>query len=84
MRKESRVLASNTSKAPPSSRIHELDAVTMWWKSYLQNALNSGTGKQVTWNFLFQVTDFGLAVKKQGRGEAMLQSTCGTPIYMGE
>ncbi|XP_028357382.1 serine/threonine-protein kinase 33 isoform X2 [Physeter macrocephalus] len=29
-----------------------------------------------------KVTDFGLAVKKQGRSEAMLQTTCGTPIYM--
>ncbi|XP_019484805.1 PREDICTED: serine/threonine-protein kinase 33 isoform X2 [Hipposideros armiger] len=29
-----------------------------------------------------KVTDFGLAVKKLGRGEAMLQTTCGTPIYM--
>nr|XP_008512417.1 PREDICTED: serine/threonine-protein kinase 33 isoform X2 [Equus przewalskii] len=33
-------------------------------------------------NLNIKVTDFGLAVKKQGRGEAMLQSTCGTPIYM--
>ncbi|XP_073739068.1 serine/threonine-protein kinase 33 isoform X3 [Callorhinus ursinus] len=29
-----------------------------------------------------KVTDFGLAVKKHGRSEAMLQTTCGTPIYM--
>uniref|UniRef100_A0A8I5NK62 Serine/threonine kinase 33 n=1 Tax=Papio anubis TaxID=9555 RepID=A0A8I5NK62_PAPAN len=29
-----------------------------------------------------KVTDFGLAVKKQSRSEAMLQATCGTPIYM--
>ncbi|MBZ3878543.1 Serine/threonine-protein kinase 33 [Sciurus carolinensis] len=29
-----------------------------------------------------KVTDFGLAVKKHGRGEAMMQTTCGTPIYM--
>ncbi|XP_040844909.1 serine/threonine-protein kinase 33 isoform X1 [Ochotona curzoniae] len=29
-----------------------------------------------------KVTDFGLAVKKQGRSEAMMQTTCGTPIYM--
>ncbi|XP_062066761.1 serine/threonine-protein kinase 33-like [Lepus europaeus] len=28
------------------------------------------------------VTDFGLAVKKQGRSEAMMQTTCGTPSYM--
>uniref|UniRef100_A0A8C6EH38 Serine/threonine-protein kinase 33 n=1 Tax=Microcebus murinus TaxID=30608 RepID=A0A8C6EH38_MICMU len=33
-------------------------------------------------NLNIKVTDFGLAVKKQGRGEAMLQTTCGTPIYM--
>ncbi|XP_074192052.1 serine/threonine-protein kinase 33 isoform X3 [Rhinolophus sinicus] len=29
-----------------------------------------------------KVTDFGLAVKKLGRSEGMLQTTCGTPIYM--
>ncbi|XP_027434813.1 serine/threonine-protein kinase 33 isoform X3 [Zalophus californianus] len=29
-----------------------------------------------------KVTDFGLAVKMHGRSEAMLQTTCGTPIYM--
>ncbi|XP_033620055.1 serine/threonine-protein kinase 33 isoform X3 [Fukomys damarensis] len=29
-----------------------------------------------------KVTDFGLAVQKHGRSEAMLQATCGTPIYM--
>nr|KAF6325794.1 serine/threonine kinase 33 [Myotis myotis] len=29
-----------------------------------------------------KVTDFGLAAKKHGGSEAMLQSTCGTPIYM--
>ncbi|VFV23235.1 serine threonine-protein kinase [Lynx pardinus] len=33
-------------------------------------------------NLNIKVTDFGLAVKKQGRNEAMLQTTCGTPIYM--
>ncbi|XP_077625303.1 serine/threonine-protein kinase 33 isoform X2 [Crocuta crocuta] len=33
-------------------------------------------------NLNIKVTDFGLAVKKQGRSEAMLQTTCGTPIYM--
>ncbi|KAM5223183.1 serine/threonine-protein kinase 33 isoform 2-T3 [Hipposideros larvatus] len=33
-------------------------------------------------NLNIKVTDFGLAVKKLGRGEAMLQTTCGTPIYM--
>ncbi|XP_014638234.1 PREDICTED: serine/threonine-protein kinase 33 [Ceratotherium simum simum] len=33
-------------------------------------------------NLNIKVTDFGLAVKKQGWGEAMLQTTCGTPIYM--
>uniref|UniRef100_A0A8C3VZF9 Serine/threonine-protein kinase 33 n=1 Tax=Catagonus wagneri TaxID=51154 RepID=A0A8C3VZF9_9CETA len=33
-------------------------------------------------NVNIKVTDFGLAVRKQGRSEAMLQATCGTPIYM--
>ncbi|KAG8507228.1 Serine/threonine-protein kinase 33 [Galemys pyrenaicus] len=33
-------------------------------------------------NLNIKVTDFGLAVKKHGRSEAMLQTTCGTPIYM--
>ncbi|XP_036786889.1 serine/threonine-protein kinase 33 isoform X8 [Manis pentadactyla] len=33
-------------------------------------------------NLNIKVTDFGLAVKKQGRSEAMMQTTCGTPIYM--
>ncbi|XP_008052769.1 serine/threonine-protein kinase 33 [Carlito syrichta] len=33
-------------------------------------------------NLNIKVTDFGLAVKKQGRSEGMLQTTCGTPIYM--
>ncbi|XP_002916202.1 serine/threonine-protein kinase 33 isoform X1 [Ailuropoda melanoleuca] len=33
-------------------------------------------------NLNIKVTDFGLAVKKHGRSEAMLQATCGTPIYM--
>uniref|UniRef100_A0A673UJL9 Serine/threonine-protein kinase 33 n=1 Tax=Suricata suricatta TaxID=37032 RepID=A0A673UJL9_SURSU len=33
-------------------------------------------------NLNIKVTDFGLSVKKQGRSEAMLQTTCGTPIYM--
>ncbi|XP_077819658.1 serine/threonine-protein kinase 33 isoform X4 [Macaca mulatta] len=33
-------------------------------------------------NLNIKVTDFGLAVKKQSRSEAMLQATCGTPIYM--
>ncbi|XP_020917922.1 serine/threonine-protein kinase 33 isoform X2 [Sus scrofa] len=33
-------------------------------------------------NVNIKVTDFGLAVRKQGRSEAMLQTTCGTPIYM--
>ncbi|TKC46628.1 hypothetical protein EI555_011427 [Monodon monoceros] len=35
-------------------------------------------------NLNIKVTDFGLAVKKQGRSEAMLQTTCGTPIYMAK
>ncbi|XP_028917398.1 serine/threonine-protein kinase 33 [Ornithorhynchus anatinus] len=29
-----------------------------------------------------KVTDFGLAVQKLGGSESMLQTTCGTPIYM--
>ncbi|XP_061296862.1 serine/threonine-protein kinase 33 isoform X3 [Bos javanicus] len=33
-------------------------------------------------NLNIKVTDFGLAVKKHGRSEVMLQTTCGTPIYM--
>ncbi|XP_016062096.1 PREDICTED: serine/threonine-protein kinase 33 isoform X2 [Miniopterus natalensis] len=33
-------------------------------------------------NLNIKVTDFGLAVKKHGGSEAMLQTTCGTPIYM--
>ncbi|XP_062950120.1 serine/threonine-protein kinase 33 isoform X3 [Cynocephalus volans] len=33
-------------------------------------------------NLNIKVTDFGLAVKKQGRSEVTLQTTCGTPIYM--
>nr|XP_019584014.1 PREDICTED: serine/threonine-protein kinase 33 isoform X2 [Rhinolophus sinicus] len=33
-------------------------------------------------NLNIKVTDFGLAVKKLGRSEGMLQTTCGTPIYM--
>ncbi|XP_046294284.1 serine/threonine-protein kinase 33 isoform X3 [Marmota monax] len=33
-------------------------------------------------NLNIKVTDFGLAVKKHGRAEAMMQATCGTPIYM--
>ncbi|XP_006873086.1 PREDICTED: serine/threonine-protein kinase 33 [Chrysochloris asiatica] len=33
-------------------------------------------------NLNIKVTDFGLAVRKHGRSEAMLQTTCGTPIYM--
>ncbi|XP_060033203.1 serine/threonine-protein kinase 33 isoform X1 [Erinaceus europaeus] len=34
-------------------------------------------------NLNIKVTDFGLAVRKQGRrSESMLQTTCGTPIYM--
>ncbi|XP_049636619.1 serine/threonine-protein kinase 33 [Suncus etruscus] len=33
-------------------------------------------------NLNIKVTDFGLAVKKHGRNEPMLQTTCGTPIYM--
>lgn len=33
-------------------------------------------------NLNIKVTDFGLAVKKHGRAEAMMQTTCGTPIYM--
>nr|KAF6325796.1 serine/threonine kinase 33 [Myotis myotis] len=33
-------------------------------------------------NLNIKVTDFGLAAKKHGGSEAMLQSTCGTPIYM--
>lgn len=34
-------------------------------------------------SFFLQVTDFGLAAKKHGGSEAMLQTTCGTPTYMG-
>ncbi|XP_020857643.1 serine/threonine-protein kinase 33 isoform X1 [Phascolarctos cinereus] len=33
-------------------------------------------------NFNIKVTDFGLAVQKEGGCEAMFQTTCGTPIYM--
>ncbi|KAM5247407.1 serine/threonine-protein kinase 33 [Ctenodactylus gundi] len=33
-------------------------------------------------NLNIKVTDFGLAVQKHGRKEAMMQATCGTPIYM--
>ncbi|KAM6158506.1 serine/threonine-protein kinase 33 [Rhynchocyon petersi] len=33
-------------------------------------------------NLNIKVTDFGLAVRKHGGSEAMLQTTCGTPIYM--
>ncbi|XP_045681566.1 serine/threonine-protein kinase 33 isoform X2 [Phyllostomus hastatus] len=33
-------------------------------------------------NLNIKVTDFGLAVKKHGGSEAMLQTTCGTPMYM--
>uniref|UniRef100_A0A4X2KC56 Protein kinase domain-containing protein n=2 Tax=Vombatus ursinus TaxID=29139 RepID=A0A4X2KC56_VOMUR len=33
-------------------------------------------------NFNIKVTDFGLAVQKEGGYEAMFQTTCGTPIYM--
>ncbi|XP_036906032.1 serine/threonine-protein kinase 33 isoform X1 [Sturnira hondurensis] len=33
-------------------------------------------------NLNIKVTDFGLAVKKQGGSEAMMQTTCGTPMYM--
>lgn len=34
---------------------------------------------------LLQVTDFGLSVVKGGVGpDAMLQSFCGTPVYMGK
>ncbi|XP_070281466.1 serine/threonine-protein kinase 33 isoform X6 [Myotis yumanensis] len=33
-------------------------------------------------NLNIKVTDFGLAAKKHGGSEAMLQSTCGTPTYM--
>ncbi|XP_054998760.1 serine/threonine-protein kinase 33 [Sorex araneus] len=33
-------------------------------------------------NLNIKVTDFGLAVRKHGRNESMLQTTCGTPIYM--
>uniref|UniRef100_H0V6D1 Serine/threonine-protein kinase 33 n=1 Tax=Cavia porcellus TaxID=10141 RepID=H0V6D1_CAVPO len=33
-------------------------------------------------NLNIKVTDFGLAVQKHGGSEAMLQATCGTPIYM--
>ncbi|XP_069891351.1 serine/threonine-protein kinase 33 isoform X4 [Dipodomys merriami] len=34
-------------------------------------------------NLNIKVTDFGLAVKKHGsRSEGMMQTTCGTPIYM--
>ncbi|XP_076970023.1 serine/threonine-protein kinase 33 isoform X3 [Tamandua tetradactyla] len=33
-------------------------------------------------NLNIKVTDFGLAVRKQGRSESMMQTTCGTPIYM--
>ncbi|XP_015419220.1 PREDICTED: serine/threonine-protein kinase 33 isoform X3 [Myotis davidii] len=33
-------------------------------------------------NLNIKVTDFGLAAKKHGGSEAMLQSTCGTPAYM--
>lgn len=79
----SKVLISNARKAPLSSRIPELNAIQcsenpvgrmceLWvWK----------TGDSV--NFFLKVTDFGLAVK-HGRSEVMLQTTCGTPIYMGK
>ncbi|XP_036115275.1 serine/threonine-protein kinase 33 isoform X1 [Molossus molossus] len=33
-------------------------------------------------NVNIKVTDFGLAVRKHGGSEAMLQTTCGTPMYM--
>ncbi|XP_005380280.1 PREDICTED: serine/threonine-protein kinase 33 isoform X2 [Chinchilla lanigera] len=33
-------------------------------------------------NLNIKVTDFGLAVQKHGGSDAMLQATCGTPIYM--
>ncbi|XP_006885665.1 PREDICTED: serine/threonine-protein kinase 33 [Elephantulus edwardii] len=33
-------------------------------------------------NLNIKVSDFGLAVKKHGRSEAMMQTTCGTPVYM--
>ncbi|XP_037696649.1 serine/threonine-protein kinase 33 isoform X2 [Choloepus didactylus] len=33
-------------------------------------------------NLNIKVTDFGLAVRKQGGSESMMQTTCGTPIYM--
>ncbi|XP_059564789.1 serine/threonine-protein kinase 33 isoform X4 [Myotis daubentonii] len=33
-------------------------------------------------NLNIKVTDFGLAAKKHGGSEAMLQSACGTPTYM--
>lgn len=78
--RRSRVLVSNKSKALPSSQILELNAMM---KSCLQN---EGTlGQEDRWlSFFLQVTDFGLAVKKHGGSEAMLQTTCGTPMYMGK
>ncbi|XP_043828326.1 serine/threonine-protein kinase 33 [Dromiciops gliroides] len=50
----------------------------------LENILvkSSSTNEKNETNFNIKVTDFGLAVQKEGGCEVMLQSTCGTPIYM--
>ncbi|XP_074086345.1 serine/threonine-protein kinase 33 isoform X2 [Macrotis lagotis] len=62
--------------------LHKKDIVHRDLK--LENILvkSSFTNEKNETNFNIKVTDFGLAVQKEGGCEAMLQTTCGTPIYM--
>ncbi|XP_031799847.1 serine/threonine-protein kinase 33 isoform X2 [Sarcophilus harrisii] len=62
--------------------LHKKDIVHRDLK--LENILvkSSYTNDKNETNFNIKVTDFGLAVQKEGGCEAMLQATCGTPIYM--
>ncbi|XP_036619645.1 serine/threonine-protein kinase 33 [Trichosurus vulpecula] len=62
--------------------LHKKDIVHRDLK--LENILvkSSSINEKNETNFNIKVTDFGLAVQKEGGCEAMFQTTCGTPIYM--
>ncbi|XP_044538037.1 serine/threonine-protein kinase 33 [Gracilinanus agilis] len=62
--------------------LHKKDIVHRDLK--LENILvkSSYTNEKNETNYNIKVTDFGLAVQKEGGCESMLQATCGTPIYM--
>ncbi|XP_072475607.1 serine/threonine-protein kinase 33 [Notamacropus eugenii] len=62
--------------------LHKKDIVHRDLK--LENILvkSSNINEKNETNYNIKVTDFGLAVQKEGGCEAMFQTTCGTPIYM--